>query len=157
MKVDASTKSMSHRTKDDYFTYELDVSYCPHLDEKDNIFSKFLHGVWEDEEEYQYFKLINGKLLLPAEHSNLLIVWHHEKGGGGKTIWVNSIQQVLGPRVTQIDREILYRRTVRNKQFELARLRGRTMAYVDEVADKDTKNSKESVNLKLLLDLSGGA
>ena len=153
-KICLKTKKVSIRTKRDFFSMELDLEYLPNLTEDDNVFANFLKSIWTDQEEYEYWRKIHAVLALGETQSNYLIMWLHEKGGGGKTIWINSLEACLGRRfVTKLDRDILFRGCKKNKDFELAKLCSKRIAYVDEVS---TDADKTPINLRLLLDLTGG-
>ena len=156
-KIDLRTKEISPRTIDDYFSYFLDVEYLPELQNKDNVFFSFNQSLWNDPEEFKYWMLLNGKMVLPDSHDNLVIVWEHPLGGGGKTIFLNCIHHTFGNRITKFTIDT-FKKGSKNKKFELCKLYGRTLAYCDEnTKDENQKgSSKERIDLALILDISGG-
>ena len=155
-KINIVTKQVSIRTRSDYFSYELPVNYLSDLKEEDNIFAKFLRGVWIDEKLYKFWRYIHAVLMLGETHRNYLILWLHHMGGGGKTIWMNALSKAIGTFITKLDRDIFFRGCKRNIGFELSKMSGKRIAYVDEVAtDSDAANGC-TINLKVLLDITGG-
>ena len=156
-KINLRTKQMAKRTRKDYFSYELGVQYLPDLDAEDNEFAKFVHTIFLDPEEYEFFRLLNGKLVVPDSHSNILVLWQHELGGGGKTIWFSCFSEVLYRRSTTLSREIFYDNCRRNPDFEIAKLYNKTVAFVDEIrVNKKNKKKEVPVNLARVQDLTGG-
>ena len=162
-KIDVRTKQVTKRTVLDYFTYELESTYVTSMNENSNMFTKFIKEIFIDDGEYAFFRLLNGKLILPDMHDNNLVIWQHKIGGGGKSIWYKSVSITLGPRTTPLDREILYSRN-KSISFEIAKLRNKTIGFIDESKVDDnsdentTKNKKKNVpvNLARLQDLTGG-
>ena len=148
-KINIKTMIVSNRTIRDCYTYFIKANYLPNLVAENNEFIKFLRSIWTDDAEYNFFRLLNGKFVLPDNHANILVIWHQINGAGGKTIWTNVLCNVLNPRITSLGNEIIYKKRKLNT-FKLARLRGKTLAYIDEVSSKD------KMNLRLVLDLTGG-
>ena len=156
-KICLETKEITGRTIKDYFSYELDRDYLPNLDETNNVFANFLRSVWIKPEEYEFWKLIHAILMLGETQGNYLIIWLHHVGGGGKTVWINSLQACLSHKhVTKLDREIFFRNCKKTKGFELAKLCEKRIAYVDEVATDGDASAGSAINLKVSLDITGG-
>ena len=156
-KINLRTKQVSKRTRKDYFTYELPVEYLPALESCNNEFAKFLHSIFLDTEEYEFFRLLNGKLVIPDTHANILVLWQHELGGGGKTIWFSCFSETLHRRPTTLSRDIFYDNCRRNPDLEIAKLYHKTVAFVDEIyVNKQNKKKEVPINLARVQDLTGG-
>ena len=155
-KINLKTKEITARTYNDYFTYSLKVQYLPDLKQSDNKFYQFNKSLWNNEEEFKYWRKINGKIISVDEHDNLIIVWEHPLGGGGKTIWLNCIHNIFRNTVNKLTIDTFKKGRRNNKAFELCKLYGRTLAYCDENTRDEVKSNKETIDFALILDLSGG-
>ena len=158
-KIDLRTKIISNRTYHDYFTYYMHVNYLPELDDLDNEFYRFNRSMWPNDAEFDYWRLLNGKVITPDEHDNLCIVWEHVLGGGGKTIWLNCLHKVFISRITKFTIDTFMKGGRKNKAFELCKLYGKTLGYCDEnTKNKEQQNSndKKRIDLSIILDISGG-
>ena len=158
-KIDLRTKIITNRTYNDYFTYYMRVNYLPELNDLDNLFYRFNRSMWPNDVEFDYWRLLNGKIVTPDEHDNLCIVWEHILGGGGKTVWLNCLHQIFISRITKFTIDTFMKGGRKNKAFELCKLYGRTLGYCDE----NTKNKekaqgtpKKTIDLSIILDISGG-
>ena len=143
-KINLRTKEILPRTYDDYFSYYLEVEYLPDLKDENNTFFIFNKSLWNDPTEFEYWILLNGKVILPDAHDNLVIVWQHPLGGGGKTIWLNCIHHIFDEFITKFTIDIFKKRTSKSKSFELCKLLGRTLAYCEE----NKKNERDKSSAK---------
>lgn len=157
-KINIRTKEITQRNINDRFTFELNVTYLPHLADADNEFAKFLRTIWTEDESYEWFRLMNGSLMIPDDmaHNNLLILWHHKMGGGGKTVWINCLHEALTKNMVQKlpKRTLLTKGT--GKNFSLSTLKNKLIAYVDETTLNEDSKANETIDLPLILDITGG-
>ena len=56
------------------------------------------------------------------------MLWQHELGGGGKTIWFSCFSETLKRGSTTLIREIFYDDCTRNPEFKIAKLYNKTVA-----------------------------
>ena len=96
MKINVRTKEITERGLNDYYSRVVPSNYIPNLNDEDNVFASFCKDIWPDEAEYNFFRMLNGKLILPDKHNNNIVLWQHDEGGGGKTIWIKCLQIALG-------------------------------------------------------------
>ena len=73
-----------------------------------NVFANFVRTTFLYEEEYEFFRLLSSKLVLPDGRANILVSWQHELGGGGKTTWFSCFSETLNRRSTTFCREMVY-------------------------------------------------
>ena len=157
-KINLKTLQVSERTRNDYWTFEIDATFNKSLRDDNNVFVQFLKSMWDDPEEYQFIEQLIGYMVTPLYDQNLLIIWQHSKGGGGKTIFINTLWSVLRQFVCKLDRKNILSSsgTARN---ELNKLKKRRIAFIDEALDHNHngKNvNKKPILLNTLLELTGG-
>ena len=104
-KINLKTLQVSERTRNDYWTFEIDATFNKSLRDDNNVFVQFLKSMWDDPEEYQYIEQLIGYMVTLLYDQNLLIIWQHSKGGGGKTIFINTLWSVLRQFVCKLDRK----------------------------------------------------
>ena len=154
-KINILTKEKSKRTYHDYFTYELKSTYLSQLPLTENLFHCFMQSIFLDDNEYRFIKLLFGKFVLPDMHDNVLAIWKHDKAGGGKSVVVKAIAEALERRVVTIDKNVLLV-NFKNAGFEIAKLRNRTICFIDEVAVNNDQSKSVPIDLARLQDLTGG-
>ena len=154
-KINILTKIKSKRNHRDWYTYELQSTYLPSLKRDNNRFDHFVKSIFDDGEEYQFIRLLAGKFVLPDQHENILVIWQHLIGGGGKTIFVKSILEALERRVIGLDRSVILSST-KNAGFEIAKLRGKTIGFIDEITTDEDEKRDVPLDLARLQDLTGG-
>ena len=155
-KINVRTKQVTERGLSDYYTRVIPSTYISDLDDTRNVFAQFCRDIWPDEEEYNFFRMLNGKLILPDMHNNNIVMWQHNEGGGGKTVWIKSLQIALGDGLCkEINKYVFLGSRTANSSFELKKMLGKTIVYVDEVANKE-QDKKDVINIATLCKLSGG-
>ena len=125
--INILTKKVNYRNKKDYFSYELNVNYLPRLTERNNTFSKFLKQIWENEEEYEYWKLIQGKIISPSRfNNNIFIIWQHELKNMERLHWFKIMKECFRN----------FSMSQRKCPLEYSELHKMTCLYVDTVSNK---------------------
>ena len=150
--IDVRTKEISDRTYKDHFTWEVEAVYQPSLATKDNIFDKFIKSLWTNDKEYLFFRELCGKLVLEDEHHNYLLIWQHDQGGGGKTIFVNNYQRIF-PHLCTILNQNLIKKNGRTMAFEMVKTRGKHLYYIDESTGD---SAEDPYDFAKICELAGG-
>ena len=125
------------------------------MQEKDNEYAKFIHSLWNTNQEYEYFKDIHGMLITPDRHHNYLINWVQLKGGSGKTLFANCAQAVFGhKKVITLPRAVIVNRASSNKGFSISRMKGKFFCIVEEATNH--VKTEQNLDIRLICELTGG-
>ena len=149
------------RNVNDYWTFEFKHRYYPELLTENNVFHQFLWNMWSDDEEFEFFRILCGKLLSCDSDENLVMILQQEKGGGGKTVFATTIYNVFRQFCTQLSKKVILFMQG-NIEAELCKLRGKRMAFIDEALNNDDNESEKKkkqkipIKLSVLLDICGG-
>ena len=157
-KIDIRTKQISTRTMDDYWSFELDWDYLPNLEENENVFAKFVKDILPDENEYKFLQQVMGYIMSTDNHENILVIFAHPKGGGGKSIFISIIHMLFEKYVTKLTRDVILHGKG-NLGAELNKINNCRVAYIDEALDQKTQQKgikKKKLILDVLLDITGG-
>ena len=132
-KINLKTREITTRTISDYFTYEFKRNYCHDLKEEDNIFAIFLQSVWIQQSHYQFWRKVHAIFMMDEVDKDYLIVWFQPKIGGGKTIWINSIEACFGRGLIRFDTDMLSRECTEKKSVILSKLKTKKVVYFEGI------------------------
>ena len=157
-KIDIRTKMISTRTIHDYFSVQLNHTYLRGLYTRNNVFVQFIKTLFPDPLEYKFIQYLFGYLLSSTISENIFVIFSHPKGGGGKTLLMNTLHQIFPHYVVKLSRNCILHSSG-NITSELCKLKNRRIAYIDEALDQKTPQpnvKQKSVVLQTLLDITGG-
>lgn len=159
LKIDLKTLELSPRTREDLFTYELDVNYCANQ-QTPNI-DKFIMQLMRDDtvypedeqkereaskeaqqqEQYNYFRKLLGYSITGENYMKIFQIWHGSKGNNGKSTLANMIESVLSSKlVSAVDHSVVTsydgdRKRAGQANSALVAIKGIHMGFVNESED----------------------
>ena len=157
-KIDIRTKYVTSRTIHDYFTTQVDHTYVRDLHPGNNVFVQFIKTLFPDDVEYKFIQYLFGYLLSLKITENIFVVFSNPKGGGGKTLLMNTLHQIFSCFITKLSKNSVLH-GIGNVNAELCKLKNRRIAYIDEALDHETTQNNvkhKSLVLDTLLDITGG-
>lgn len=176
LKVDLKTLELSERTKEDMFTYELDVNYLankktPNIDKfimqlmrDDTIYpedeekEREANKASQQQEQYNYFRKILGYSITGENYMKIFQIWYGSKGNNGKSTLANMIENIFGSKlVSAVDHSVVTsyegdRKRAGQANSALVATKGLHMGFVNE-----NENDHNCVlNLGLIKALASG-
>ena len=143
MIIDLRTGELRKRTPEDYFSFELKVSYNPDKDCKfENVLKFFKEITQNDEDMIQYYKRFWGYCLTGETSDRSLHVFWGE-GKNGKSTLINICKKILGEYYSVLDETVMTKTVVsRGPTPELVPLAKCRVATLPESEDGEKINSK---------------
>ena len=114
--INLENGQLIERTKDHYFSFEIDVNYNPEGEttEADNFFNSIMCN---DKDIVKYLKKVIGSFLVSqTEAQSIYIFWGN--GSNGKSACMNLISKVLGKFNATLDKGIFMDNKNKNSLFE---------------------------------------
>ena len=164
LKVDVKTLELTERTKDDMFTYELDVNYI--VNQPTPNIDKFIMQLMRDDteypeeeakereatkgklhlEQYNYFRQLLGYSITGENYMKIFQIWYGSKGNNGKSTLANMIENTFTNKlVSAVDHSVITsyegdRKRAGQANSALIAIKGLHMGFVNE--SEDDKNCK---------------
>lgn len=144
--IDLKTKEVRERTREDLFTFELDVDYCRGCDYSKVI--DFFSGLsCGNKDLLRYFQLFLGYCLTGEVDERSLFVFFGT-GLNGKSTLTNIMKKILGPFFTSCSESVLLNQERRSGATpELVCLQSARLAVLAETDKEEKLNAKRVKNL----------
>ena len=137
--INMKTLQIRNRSKHDYWSYELKSEFMPDLDDNDNEFAKFLHQLFDVEEEYKHFRLILGYIMTNQINQDMFLVVSSTHGGSGKTTLFEIIKKAFPEFWCTIHKDIIINGKG-NYSAEMCKANKKRMLIMDEGAPNQKTN-----------------
>jgi P4 family phage/plasmid primase-like protien len=142
MKINLKTKEVSARTKQDLFSFALDVEYTSNLNDYKNAILFFNGLCCGDTELADYFRRYSGYLLTGnIDDRSLHIGWGI--GKNGKSSYINILEAIMKNYYTTLSDDALLKQEKKSGATpELVALKSARVAIISETDDGLALNSK---------------
>jgi len=155
------TGAIEDRQPSDYCTKAFELEYVQRLSDypaSGNCFKRFLQSLFEDEEEYQFMRLVLGYVFSHGNPDQVVFALQHSSGANGKTMLKDVLSTAFGSWVKELSRNVVLEGQG-NLNAEFNKVDGCRAAFVEEATraapDGTVIRGASTLDINPLLKLSG--
>ena len=129
--INLKTKEIRQRTKDDYFTYELDLDYTTEQPNAKRFYSQLMK---EDVEKTKYLQLCTGYSITGETDQKCFFVMLGS-GNNGKSAYMNLSLSLFSSFYTNVTKNVIFNMNDNNNLLHVAKLAGKRIGALNEPSD----------------------
>jgi P4 family phage/plasmid primase-like protien len=145
-KINIKNKSITERTINDYFSYEINVKYT----KNNNVFRDFMRTIFDEDEEYNFIQKLFGYFISGENKEQIFPIMTNEFGGNGKSLIITLMYKLFGRFMVNMDINLITDKKNINEDAEKNKL------YKSRLAIFNETNFEGNLDIEMIKMLTGG-